>query len=100
MIFPAQPLQLLIASMAGDSEALLKDHDENTNGVRQPFLIGVSGGTASGKVGTPTALFRRPYLLSYQIYLFIYQFKRGSLSLALVLPDANANGPRGFMTQG
>ncbi|KAF6719710.1 Uridine-cytidine kinase 2-B [Oryzias melastigma] len=35
--------------MAGDSETLLKDHGENTNGVRQPFLIGVSGGTASGK---------------------------------------------------
>uniref|UniRef100_A0A7N8XAI4 uridine/cytidine kinase n=1 Tax=Mastacembelus armatus TaxID=205130 RepID=A0A7N8XAI4_9TELE len=35
--------------MAGDSEAHLRDRDENTNVIRQPFLIGVSGGTASGK---------------------------------------------------
>lgn len=41
-----------IASMAGDSEKHLTDRDENTNIIRQPFLIGVSGGTASGKVGT------------------------------------------------
>lgn len=40
-----------IASMAGDSETHLRDSDENTNIIRQPFLIGVSGGTASGKVG-------------------------------------------------
>lgn len=38
--------------MAGDSETHLRDRDENTNVIRQPFLIGVSGGTASGKVGT------------------------------------------------
>lgn len=38
------------ASMAGDSETRLQDQDENTTTVRQPFLIGVSGGTASGKV--------------------------------------------------
>uniref|UniRef100_A0A3Q4GGJ2 Phosphoribulokinase/uridine kinase domain-containing protein n=1 Tax=Neolamprologus brichardi TaxID=32507 RepID=A0A3Q4GGJ2_NEOBR len=36
--------------MAGDSETHLGDRDENTQVVRQPFLIGVSGGTASGKV--------------------------------------------------
>uniref|UniRef100_A0A667Y8B9 uridine/cytidine kinase n=1 Tax=Myripristis murdjan TaxID=586833 RepID=A0A667Y8B9_9TELE len=35
--------------MAGDSEAHLRDRGENNNNVRQPFLIGVSGGTASGK---------------------------------------------------
>lgn len=40
----------LIASMAGDSETLLRDRDGNTTVIRQPFLIGVSGGTASGKV--------------------------------------------------
>ncbi|KAM4556984.1 uridine-cytidine kinase 2-B [Fundulus diaphanus] len=34
--------------MAGDSEAHLSQQDENT-AARQPFLIGVSGGTASGK---------------------------------------------------
>lgn len=44
------------ASMAGDSETHLKDRDENTNIIRQPFLIGVSGGTASGKVGTLACL--------------------------------------------
>lgn len=44
------------ASMAGDSETHLKDQDENTNIIRQPFLIGVSGGTASGKVGTLACL--------------------------------------------
>uniref|UniRef100_A0A8C9X4W9 uridine/cytidine kinase n=1 Tax=Sander lucioperca TaxID=283035 RepID=A0A8C9X4W9_SANLU len=37
------------ASMAGDSETHLRDRGENTNVIRQPFLIGVSGGTASGK---------------------------------------------------
>uniref|UniRef100_A0A3Q0SQ77 uridine/cytidine kinase n=1 Tax=Amphilophus citrinellus TaxID=61819 RepID=A0A3Q0SQ77_AMPCI len=35
--------------MAGDSESHLGDRGENTEVVRQPFLIGVSGGTASGK---------------------------------------------------
>lgn len=65
--------------MAGDSETLLKDHGENTNGVRQPFLIGVSGGTASGKVGTLSCL-----------DLFHCFFYQTLLSLAL-LPDANAS---------
>ncbi|KAK5616152.1 Uridine-cytidine kinase 2-B [Crenichthys baileyi] len=36
--------------MAGDSETLLRDRDENSTVIRQPFLIGVSGGTASGKM--------------------------------------------------
>ena len=45
------------ASMAGDSETHLRDRDENTNIIRQPFLIGVSGGTASGKVSTPANSF-------------------------------------------
>lgn len=44
------------ASMAGDSETHLRDRDENTNIIRQPFLIGVSGGTASGKVGILASL--------------------------------------------
>uniref|UniRef100_A0A674P2P7 uridine/cytidine kinase n=1 Tax=Takifugu rubripes TaxID=31033 RepID=A0A674P2P7_TAKRU len=35
--------------MAGDSETHLRSGDENTDIIRQPFLIGVSGGTASGK---------------------------------------------------
>ncbi|KAG7329676.1 hypothetical protein KOW79_005898 [Hemibagrus wyckioides] len=35
--------------MAGDSETRLHDQEENGNAFRQPFLIGVSGGTASGK---------------------------------------------------
>ncbi|XP_070701760.1 uridine-cytidine kinase 2-B [Pempheris klunzingeri] len=35
--------------MAGDSETHLRDRGENINVIRQPFLIGVSGGTASGK---------------------------------------------------
>ena len=48
--FPVQPPRRHIATMAGDSETLLKDRDENATTVR-PFLIGVSGGTASGKVG-------------------------------------------------
>lgn len=45
-----------IASMAGDSETHLRGHAENENIIRQPFLIGVSGGTASGKVGTSVIL--------------------------------------------
>lgn len=49
---PAQQLRRHIASMAGDSETHLTDRGENINIIRQPFLIGVSGGTASGKVGT------------------------------------------------
>lgn len=48
---PAQQQLLHIASMAGDSETQLRDRGENADVVRQPFLIGVSGGTASGKVG-------------------------------------------------
>lgn len=48
----AQQPQRHIASMAGDSETHLGDRGENTDVIRQPFLIGVSGGTASGKVGT------------------------------------------------
>lgn len=43
--------------MAGDSETHLRDRGNNTDVVRQPFLIGVSGGTASGKVGTPASTF-------------------------------------------
>ncbi|KAF3858682.1 hypothetical protein F7725_011883 [Dissostichus mawsoni] len=35
--------------MAGDSETHLRDRGEKTDVIRQPFLIGVSGGTASGK---------------------------------------------------
>jgi len=40
--------------MAGDSDTHLRDRAETAAGdvARQPFLIGVSGGTASGKVGT------------------------------------------------
>lgn len=51
---PPAPQQLCphTASMAGDSETHLRDRGENTDVIRQPFLIGVSGGTASGKVGT------------------------------------------------
>lgn len=49
---PARQRERHITSMAGDSETHLRDRDENTNIIRQPFLIGVSGGTASGKVGT------------------------------------------------
>lgn len=48
----AQPLTPHTASMAGDTETHLRDRGENTEIIRQPFLIGVSGGTASGKVGT------------------------------------------------
>lgn len=44
-------LHSLTASMAGDSETHLQDREEeNGHTIRQPFLIGVSGGTASGKV--------------------------------------------------
>uniref|UniRef100_A0A665VLJ4 uridine/cytidine kinase n=2 Tax=Echeneis naucrates TaxID=173247 RepID=A0A665VLJ4_ECHNA len=39
----------LTASMAGDSEAQPGDRGEKAGVLRQPFLIGVSGGTASGK---------------------------------------------------
>lgn len=35
--------------MAGDSEQTLQNHQQPNGG--EPFLIGVSGGTASGKVG-------------------------------------------------
>lgn len=37
--------------MAGDSETRVDSQAENENAIRQPFLIGVAGGTASGKVG-------------------------------------------------
>lgn len=40
--------------MAGDSEQTLQNHQQPNGG--EPFLIGVSGGTASGKVGVPRAL--------------------------------------------
>lgn len=46
----AQQLVRPRASMAGDNEALLRDRGDGSTVVRQPFLIGVSGGTASGKV--------------------------------------------------
>lgn len=36
--------------MAGDTDSRLQEQEENGNTIRQPFLIGVSGGTASGKV--------------------------------------------------
>lgn len=49
---PAKQRRRHTASMAGDSETHLRDRDVNTNIIRQPFLIGVSGGTASGKVNT------------------------------------------------
>lgn len=38
-------------SMPGDSETKPGDQAENESHTRQPFLIGVAGGTASGKVG-------------------------------------------------
>lgn len=50
MIFQLRPALRHIASMAGDSETHPRSGDENTDIIRQPFLIGVSGGTASGKV--------------------------------------------------
>lgn len=37
--------------MAGDSETRLDNQAEKEHVTRQPFLIGVAGGTASGKVG-------------------------------------------------
>lgn len=40
-------------SMAGDSEQALPEHTPDSG---QPFLIGVSGGTASGKVSVPPML--------------------------------------------
>lgn len=40
--------------MAGDSEQTLQNHQQPNGG--EPFLIGVSGGTASGKVRSPRAL--------------------------------------------
>ncbi|XP_033839040.2 uridine-cytidine kinase 2-B [Periophthalmus magnuspinnatus] len=46
---PSLELQLHIASMAGDTETHIRDRAENAHVIRQPFLIGVSGGTASGK---------------------------------------------------
>ncbi|KAF4089574.1 hypothetical protein AMELA_G00067430 [Ameiurus melas] len=39
----------LHSEMAGDSDRQLQDEEENGNAIRQPFIIGVSGGTASGK---------------------------------------------------
>lgn len=54
---PAQAGLQHIASMAGDSETHLRSGDENTDIIRQPFLIGVSGGTASGKVCTLSCYF-------------------------------------------
>lgn len=51
--------------MAGDSETHLRDRGENTSIIRQPFLIGVSGGTASGKVGTPASYFDGFHELSW-----------------------------------
>ncbi|RXN34514.1 uridine-cytidine kinase 2-A isoform X1 [Labeo rohita] len=36
--------------MAGDSDSKLDNQAENEHVVRQPFLIGVAGGTASGKL--------------------------------------------------
>lgn len=45
--------------MAGDSEQTLQNHQQPNGG--EPFLIGVSGGTASGKVWRgPGALFPSP----------------------------------------
>ncbi|KAM9528097.1 uridine-cytidine kinase 2-A isoform 1-T1 [Salvelinus alpinus] len=35
--------------MAGDSETRVDSQAENENAIRQPFIIGVAGGTASGK---------------------------------------------------
>lgn len=47
----------LHSEMAGDSERRLQDQEENGNAIRQPFIIGVSGGTASGKVPMFTFLY-------------------------------------------
>lgn len=49
--------------MAGDSETKPGDQAENESNNRQPFLIGVAGGTASGKVGVYFILFHSWYLL-------------------------------------
>lgn len=47
----AHSLSVRTDSMAGDSDSKLDNQAENEHVVRQPFLIGVAGGTASGKVG-------------------------------------------------
>lgn len=51
MVKAAQSLSAPTDSMAGDSDSKLDNQAENEHVVRQPFLIGVAGGTASGKVG-------------------------------------------------
>lgn len=61
---PALQIQLHTASMAGDSETHIRDRGENNSVIRQPFLIGVSGGTASGKVGILASIFHDFYELS------------------------------------
>lgn len=49
--------------MPGDSETKTGDQAENESGNREPFLIGVAGGTASGKVGINITLQDFWYLL-------------------------------------
>lgn len=59
--------------MAGDSETRL--HDQEENGNAKPFLIGVSGGTASGKVCILPFFFKSsPFLFMNMsfVYMAIY----------------------------
>ena len=48
--------------MAGDSEQTLQNHQQPNGG--EPFLIGVSGGTASGKVQRGPGAALSPHLRS------------------------------------
>ncbi|KTF91407.1 hypothetical protein cypCar_00009077 [Cyprinus carpio] len=58
--------------MAGDRDGKLDNQAQNEHVVRQPFLIGVAGGTASGKVGILLYLTYKYYQLSKSTYVFNY----------------------------
>ena len=76
----AHSLERHIASMAGDTETHLRDRGDNDNVIRQPFLIGVSGGTASGKVGVTRAAIRVSTLRSRRhLFVFLYYLKNDAV---------------------
>lgn len=60
--------------MAGDSATKPGDQAENESTSRQPFLIGVAGGTASGKVGRACIERGLVLFLGISLVFLVYEY--------------------------
>lgn len=75
--------------MAGDRESELQDQEENGSAIRQPFLIGVSGGTASGKV--------RTFIFSTKLFISFLCLEINLLPFVAVYDVMDARAPAAWL---